>query len=234
MKRLCFLVALLVAVLLLSCGPLSADSSSLSRALEVIASTKPPPLLNKRPDPYRYAQLMEQNGRLAELGLTFEEGVTFAEAALARQGVKFAAPRILAPEAAEAPPAGPLHKAAEFEPMVGVIISYPTTYAPFYPTFDAMLAGLDGDPKLTVYLLCTDAADEAALRARIASTGRTGSNFKYLQIATDSNWTRDWGPMFIRFQDRGRKVEGSVDFVYYYGGSPWTMHFRKIWLMPGA
>jgi agmatine deiminase len=226
MKRLCFLVALFVAALLLSCGIASADPSSLNRALEMIASTKPSPLLNLRPDPYLYARLMEQNGRLAELGLTFQEGVTFAEAALVRQGVKSAASRTAAPRAfadsagAEAPPAGPVHKAAEFEPVVGVFVSYPTTYAPWYPFFDGILAALDGDPKITVYLLCQDAADETALRARIASTGRTGSNFTYLQIATDSNWTRDFGPLFIRFKDSGRQVEGIVDLAYYWGAYP--------------
>ena len=71
-----------------------------------------------------------------------------------------------------------------------------------------------------MYILCQDAADEAALRARIASTGRTGSNFKYLQIATDSFWTRDFGPMFIRFKDSGRQAEGIVDFAYYWGSNP--------------
>ena len=117
MKRLCFLVALSVAALLLLCGPASADPSSLNRALEMIASTKPPPLHHMRPDPYRYARLMEQNGRLAELGLTFEEGVTFAEAALVRQGVKFAAPRTFADSGeAGAPPAGPVHKAGRVRP----------------------------------------------------------------------------------------------------------------------
>jgi agmatine deiminase len=219
MKRLWFLVALCVAALLLSCGTASADPSSLSRALEMIASTQPPPRHHMRPDPYRYAQLMEQNGRLAKLGLTFEEGVVFAEALLARQGVKFAAPRaFVGIMEAEAPPAGPVHKAAEFEPMVGVFVSYATTYAPWYPFFDGILAALDGDHRITVYLLVQDAADEAALRARVASTGRTGSNFVYLQIATDSNWTRDWGPLFIRYNDGGRQVEGSVDLIYYYGG----------------
>ena len=221
MKRLCFLVALSVAALLVSCGIASADPSSLNRALEMIASIKPPPLHNMRPDPYLYARLMEQNGRLAELGLTFQEGVAFAEAALVRQGVKSAVPRTFADSVgAEAPPAGPVHKPAEFEQMVGVIVSYPTTYAPFYPTFDGILAALDGDPRLTVYLLCQDAADETMLRARIASTGRTGSNFTYLQIATDSNWTRDFGPVFIRCKDSGRQVEGIVDLTYYWGDYP--------------
>ena len=187
----------------------------------MIASTEPPPRHHIRPDPYLYAQLMEQNGRLAELGLTFQEGVTFAEAILARQGVKTSAPRTFADSmGAGAPPAGPVHRAAEFEPMVGVFVSYPTTYAPWYPFYDGILAALDGDPKIAVYLLCQDAADEAALRARIASTGRTGSNFKYLQIATDSNWTRDFGPLFIRYNDGGRQVEGIVDFVYYWGDYP--------------
>jgi agmatine deiminase len=220
MKRLFSLVALSVAVLLFSCGTASADPASLNRALEMLASTKPPPLYNMRPDPDLYAQRMEQNGRLAELGLTFEEGVTFAEAALARQGVKFGAPRPLAaPLEAEGPPAGPIHKAAEFEPMAGVFMGYPVETA-YCPTFDGILAALDGDSRLTVYLLCQDAADETALRARMASTGRTGSNFQYLQIATDSWWTRDFGPMFIRFKDSGRQAEGIVDFAYYWGSNP--------------
>jgi len=45
MKRFCFLAALSAAGVLLSCGAASADPSSFSRALEMIAATEPPPQL---------------------------------------------------------------------------------------------------------------------------------------------------------------------------------------------
>ena len=144
--------ALMLAMIMLSVfvSLAAADPLALGRALDELDSMGPIPAKNFPQCPDRLVEMMSENGKLAELGLTDEEGRIYAEAGLAKMGIRpycgFWTGKI-----GDAP-AAPHRTPAEFQPQVGVIIFYPAGYGSITVTFNEMLKALDGDQNLTVYL----------------------------------------------------------------------------------
>ncbi|MDD4310077.1 MAG: agmatine deiminase family protein, partial [Candidatus Cloacimonetes bacterium] len=100
------------------------------------------------------------------------------------------------------PPVAPVRPVAEFEPASHVLISYPLGI----PV--SLVAQLSNTA--TVVCIVTSSQQNAANTA-FTNAGANMANITYLNAATDSYWTRDFGPWFI-FD--GNDNYGVVDFVY--------------------
>ncbi len=91
---------------------------------------------------------------------------------------------------------------AEWEPSLGALIRYPFGL-PY-----AMIRDLASDKLL--YILCS-AASQSACTTNLTSNGVNTSNVRYITANTDTYWTRDFGPWFIKDAEDALKI---VDFPY--------------------
>ncbi len=100
------------------------------------------------------------------------------------------------------PPVGPVRPVAEFEPASHVLIRYPLG---FPVSFVTQLSN-------TAKVICiVTSSQQSAANSAFQNAGANMANIEYLNAASDSYWTRDFGPWFI-FDGNGEY--GLVDFVY--------------------
>lgn len=99
-------------------------------------------------------------------------------------------------------PAGPVRPIAEFEPASHVMIRYPL----------GIPVSLVVHLSNTATVVCVvSSSQQAAANTAFQNAGANMANITYMNAATDSYWTRDFGPWFI-FDGNGEY--GVVDFVY--------------------
>ena len=91
---------------------------------------------------------------------------------------------------------------AEWEPSLGALIRYPFGL-PF-----SMIQDLAADKLL--YILCS-AASQSNCTSSLTANGVNTSNVRYITAITDSYWTRDYGPWFIKDGEDALKI---IDFPY--------------------
>lgn len=101
------------------------------------------------------------------------------------------------------PPVGPVRPVAEFEPASHVLIRYPLGI----PT--ALVTHLSNTAQV-ICLVSSTSQQNTATNA-FNSAGANMANISFMIAATDSYWTRDYGPWFA-FDGAGDL--GVVDFVY--------------------
>lgn len=101
------------------------------------------------------------------------------------------------------PPPGPVRNIAEFAQMEGVLIRYP-----FGISYD-VIAGFSEEIMVTT--IVEDAAEQTYVTNQYLSHGVNMANVNFLVAPSDSYWTRDYGPMYIRYGD---DEIGVVDFIY--------------------
>ncbi|HOZ09071.1 MAG TPA: agmatine deiminase family protein, partial [candidate division Zixibacteria bacterium] len=100
------------------------------------------------------------------------------------------------------PPTGSLRNPAEWERSVGVIIRWPLGIS------YALVAEMSEELMVTTIVSSTTV--EAQARAAYQANGVNMANVNFLIAATNSIWTRDYGPWFIFSGDR----IGIVDHIY--------------------
>jgi len=100
------------------------------------------------------------------------------------------------------PSAQPVRNIAEFERMRGVLIRYPLGIS------TAIVAEMSED--VIVYCIVTASQQQTAYNT-FAAAGVNMANVVFFNAATDSYWTRDYGPWFIF--DAGGEL-GVVDVIY--------------------
>lgn len=101
-----------------------------------------------------------------------------------------------------APPPGVEHACSEWEPMRGVLIRYPLGISV------AIVKEMAED--CIVYTVCTAAQKPSAVSAYTAG-GVNMANCQWITAATESYWTRDYGPWYM-FDGNGNV--GIVDHIY--------------------
>ncbi len=101
------------------------------------------------------------------------------------------------------PPVGPVRQCAEWEPVTGVLVRYDMGFGLPYE----ILAEYSED--LTVYVLLTEDLEDNAINA-MTNGGVNMANVEFIHAATNSIWTRDYGPQFIF----AGGTWGIVDHIY--------------------
>jgi agmatine/peptidylarginine deiminase len=98
-------------------------------------------------------------------------------------------------------PTGPRY-VAEWEPAKGAIVRYPLGL-PY-----TLLANVSQSDLL--YVIVT-AANQATANNLLSANGVNMTNVRYINAATDSYWTRDYGPWYVFEEDNSLSI---VDFTY--------------------
>jgi agmatine/peptidylarginine deiminase len=100
------------------------------------------------------------------------------------------------------PPVAPVRPVAEFEPASHVMIRYPL----------GIPVSLVAQLSNTATVICVvTSSQQSAANTAFTNAGANMANVTYMNAASDSYWTRDFGPWFI-FDGNGDY--GVVDFVY--------------------
>lgn len=102
-----------------------------------------------------------------------------------------------------APPAGNPRELAEFGPMQGVIVRYPLGI----PV--SLVKEMAKSIKVTT--IVANSSYENSARTDYTNAGVNLANCVFVYASTDSYWTRDYGPWFVKY---GNKQIGVVDFPY--------------------
>ncbi|HOY52433.1 MAG TPA: agmatine deiminase family protein, partial [Prolixibacteraceae bacterium] len=98
---------------------------------------------------------------------------------------------------------GEVRNVAEFERMEGVLVRYPLGL----PT--SFIAAMS--KHTVVYTLVSSTTNENSARSAYQSAGATLTNCKFIRAATDSYWTRDYGPWYVMNESNQMCI---VDFPY--------------------
>jgi len=106
-----------------------------------------------------------------------------------------------------APPTGAVWTPPEYAHNQGLLIRWGS----FNSTLTEMAVGITtGDPDGIVYILVTDASQQASASAVIQGAGGDMSQVEFITYTSDTVWIRDYGPRFI-VEDGQRAI---VDHVY--------------------
>jgi agmatine deiminase len=139
------------------------------------------------------AQILDRNGQLVyPEGMAVPKGLSEVERQhLTRNPITGQLGRGVTP-----PPTGPVHCAAEYEPMEAIILSWRGSTAQ-----QAVLAqmarqiSLHGDADVVVAV--ASAAVQTSAASTIQATGADMSRIKFVVRNTDTIWIRDYGPRYI-------------------------------------
>jgi agmatine/peptidylarginine deiminase len=101
------------------------------------------------------------------------------------------------------PPPGVVNNIAEFDHMQGVLIRYP------FGISYAVIAAFSQEIMVTTIVSST--ANQNYVTNQYQSNGVNMSNVNFLIAPTETYWTRDYGPMYVRYGD---DQIGVVDFIY--------------------
>jgi agmatine deiminase len=101
------------------------------------------------------------------------------------------------------PPEGVIRQCAEWEPVTGVLIRYSSGFGIPYSLIKEYAESI------LVHILCVSSQQTACYNNLVAN-GVNVANVRFLNVATNSIWTRDYGPQFV-FSDG---VWGIIDHIY--------------------
>jgi agmatine deiminase len=103
-----------------------------------------------------------------------------------------------------APPPGPgIRQAAEWEPVTGALVRYP--FGLSYPLLKEIAE------KIELWVLVASGSDQTACANALTAAGVDMTHVHFVLAATNSIWTRDYGPQFM-FDANGD--QGIVDHHY--------------------
>jgi agmatine/peptidylarginine deiminase len=102
-----------------------------------------------------------------------------------------------------APPIGPVREAAEWEPLQGVLVRYNNGFGLPYSVLQEFAEDL------TLYVLCV-ASQQTSCTNNLTANGVNMANVVLLDMATNSIWTRDYGPQIVF----ANGVWGITDWIY--------------------
>jgi len=102
-----------------------------------------------------------------------------------------------------APPSSPVRKAAEWEPVTGVLIRF--NYG-FGLSYDLIREYAED---LMVYIICLS-GQQSGCSTNLENNGVNMANIEFINFSTNSMWTRDYGPMGVF----SGGTWGIVDHIY--------------------
>jgi agmatine/peptidylarginine deiminase len=107
------------------------------------------------------------------------------------------------------PPTGPLHCAAEYEPMDGICIAWEGSSG-WLLILQQMAVQVTTVGQAKVFVYCDTTAERSSVQTTLANAGCNMSRVELFVATTDSIWMRDYGPRYV-FEGDCRVI---VDHTY--------------------
>jgi agmatine/peptidylarginine deiminase len=111
--------------------------------------------------------------------------------------------------AVSAPPTGPVHCVAEYEPMAGIFLSWEGSSS-WTTILSKMAAEITTIGNADVYCMVDSNSEATSASTKIASYGANMARVHFPVETTDTIWIRDYGPRYIYQGD----VRAIVDHTY--------------------
>jgi agmatine/peptidylarginine deiminase len=147
------------------------------------------------------AALPQERPRYPE-GAAIPRSLTAAERAWLAQNP-------LRPLAVTPPPSGPVHCAAEYEPMEAILLAWEGPLE-WNAIQTRMAVEITRFGAAEVHVMVDSAAEQSAVQATLAAAGADMARVRFLVVATDTIWIRDYGPRYV-FEGGCRAI---VDHTY--------------------
>ena len=147
------------------------------------------------------AQIVPQQAPLSE-GVAMPRSLTPAEADWLRRNP-------LRPSAITPPPTGPLHCAAEYEPMDGIMLAWegPSSWKSI---LQQMAVAITTVGQARAYVMVDSASEQSSVLASLRAAGADMARVVPFVVPTDTIWIRDYGPRYV-FEGDCRVI---VDHTY--------------------
>ncbi len=128
--------------------------------------------------------------------LTYPEGNTTPRS-LTRAEAEYLRRHPLVPsEAVTPPPTGPLHCAAEYEPMDGILLAWEGSTS-WQAILRQMAVAITTIGRARAYVVVDTAAEQATVTTTLAGAGADMARVRFLVTPTDTIWIRDYGPRYV-------------------------------------
>jgi agmatine/peptidylarginine deiminase len=101
------------------------------------------------------------------------------------------------------PPSGPIRQCAEWEPVTGVLIRYNYGFGIPYSLIREYAEDIE------VHVLVTS-SQQSSCYSNLSANGVNMANVEFINVSTNSIWTRDYGPQFVFANNRW----AIVDHIY--------------------
>ena len=103
---------------------------------------------------------------------------------------------LAAPEAVTPPPTGPVHCAAEYEPMDGILLAWEGS-ASWQAILRQMAVAITTVGQARAYVVVDTASEQTTVTSTLAAAGADMARVRFLVTPTDTIWIRDYGPRYI-------------------------------------
>jgi agmatine deiminase len=101
---------------------------------------------------------------------------------------------------------------AEYEAMQGILLRWPSLYPPCWHTFRDVIDALDPDEE--IYVCVRDSLWQLTAALYLELSGIEGwERIRFLRVATDDIWVRDFGPVIV-YNNKGKPVRYVIDTEY--------------------
>ncbi|MDP6601455.1 MAG: agmatine deiminase family protein, partial [Phycisphaerales bacterium] len=116
---------------------------------------------------------------------------------------------IAAPRGMTSPPSGPIHCAAEYEPMDAILLAWEGSNS-WKNILATMAANITTIGNADVVISIESSSEQTSALSSVVSAGADSSRVRFVNRTTDSIWIRDYGPRYI-FEGDCRAI---VDHTY--------------------
>lgn len=116
-------------------------------------------------------------------------------------------PQLKVTEGFRAPPGGPVHCSAEYEPCDGLFLSW-MGYTSILTNLAVKIT--QGDPSATVWIMVESSSQQTSVANSLSAAGAVMSQIQFMIKDMDTVWVRDYGPRFVF--DNG--VRSIIDHTY--------------------
>ncbi|MFM1870707.1 MAG: hypothetical protein RL398_129 [Planctomycetota bacterium] len=127
---------------------------------------------------------------------TYPEGVAIPRHLTAAEAAWLTNHPLAADDVVTPPPTGPLHCAAEYEPMDGLVIAWEGSSS-WTAILRQIALHVTTIGQARIYCYVDTASEQATVQSTLAAAGCDMSRVVFLVRTTDSIWCRDYGPRYV-------------------------------------
>lgn len=102
-------------------------------------------------------------------------------------------PQIPRPRAVTSPPTGPVHCAAEYEPMDGLLFGWQS----FTSNLTSLIDYVTNEGAANAYVVVDGASEQSTVTTTLTNAGANMSRVKFITTSLNTVWIRDYGPRYI-------------------------------------
>lgn len=130
------------------------------------------------------------------LGLSWPEGAALPRSLTPAEVAWLSTHPLAASDSVTPPPSGPVHCAAEYEPMEGLLMAWEGSSS-WRLLLQQMTVSITSTANGIVTMVVDTASEQSSAASQLSAAGADMSRVRFIVTPTDSIWIRDYGPRMI-------------------------------------